>query len=140
MRASSPWLVVFYGCRCNETSTAPSRKALWRLCDTYVPSTVTLTFGLHPVMTVSHFLARIICVPNQHPKSFLLPGEICVARYWVSYRYCPKKPGRTGSLGIAAGSGYFSEYSVWLSPSAAYPLVRFPTHCSNAPASIGLPK
>jgi len=24
MRASSPWLVVFYGCRCNETSTAPS--------------------------------------------------------------------------------------------------------------------
>jgi len=23
MRASSPWLVVFYGCRCNETSTAP---------------------------------------------------------------------------------------------------------------------
>ena len=24
MRASSPWLVGFYGCRCNETSTAPS--------------------------------------------------------------------------------------------------------------------
>ncbi|WP_098418582.1 MULTISPECIES: transposase [unclassified Marinobacter] len=25
MRASSPWLVDFYGCRCNETSTAPRK-------------------------------------------------------------------------------------------------------------------